>query len=89
MSGHNASISFSVNSPNLSVDPIYKVRMKTRCYPGNTADDIEKRLWEELSYNDFEWLREQLNNLPRWFLGKINNVIFIQRLYKCIWWTTI
>lgn len=65
MSGHNASISFSVNNPNLSIDPFFKVRMKTRCYPGNTADDIEKRLWEELSYNDFEWLKGTIKQFAK------------------------
>lgn len=65
MSGYNASFALSVNSPHRSVDPVYKVRMKTRCYPSCTAQDIEERLWEELSYNDFEWLKAQIKQFAK------------------------
>ena len=62
MSGHNAIFSLSVHKPELSRDPEHRVRMKTRCYSSVQAEEIERRLWEELSYNDFEWLKSQIKH---------------------------
>ena len=62
MSGHNAIFSLSVHKPELSRDPEHRVRMKTRCYSSVKSEEIERRLWEELSYNDFEWLKSQIKH---------------------------
>lgn len=65
MSGHNAIFSLSVHKPELSRDPEHRVRMKTRCYSSVQAEEIERRLWEELSYNDFEWLKTQIKQFAK------------------------